>query len=132
MIDMGIVLCVERDLTPPVQPDGHALRRHLLDRAERAVLHPQRPLVPQEHQAVAARELARAPIGAERHVAAKVAGRAKSPARLLVQLADLGVGVGEDDAGFVRLDLPRAIPTVHQLAPRLLTRVGRVDHALAS
>ena len=46
--------------------------------------------------------------GALKEVAAKVAGRTKSPARLLVQLADLGVGVGEDDAGFVRLGLPRA------------------------
>lgn len=40
MIDMGVILGVERDLTAPVQPDGHALRRHPLDRAKRAVLHP--------------------------------------------------------------------------------------------
>lgn len=39
--------------------------------------------------------------------------------------------MGEDDAGFARLGLTRAIPAVHQLAPRLLARVGRVDHALA-
>ncbi|GAA3277780.1 hypothetical protein GCM10020258_59820 [Sphingomonas yabuuchiae] len=131
VIDMGIVLRVERDARATVEPNLHALGRHLLDRAKRAVLHPQRPLVPQEHQAVAARERARPPVGAERHVIAKVAGRAKPATRLLVQLANLGVGVGEDNAGFARLGLARTIPAVDQLAPRLLARVGRVDHALA-
>ncbi|GAA3277557.1 hypothetical protein GCM10020258_59360 [Sphingomonas yabuuchiae] len=58
VIDRGIVLRLERDAPASVQPDGHALGADLLDRTERAVLHPQRPLVPQEHQAVAAREVA--------------------------------------------------------------------------
>ncbi|GAA3277555.1 hypothetical protein GCM10020258_59350 [Sphingomonas yabuuchiae] len=37
--------------------------------------------------------------------------------------------MGENDAGFVRFGLALAIPTVDQLAPRQLARVGRMDHA---
>ena len=57
---------------------------------------------------------------------------ARSRSRALaIEALHLGIGVGEDDPGLVGFGLARTIPTVHQLAPRLLARVGRVDHALA-
>ena len=75
--------------------------------------------------------LARPAIGTERHVVAKVAGCAQPVPRFAIEALHLGVGVGEDNPGFARLGLALTIPTIDQLAPRRLARVGRVDHALA-
>src|SRR3546814_20053934 len=38
--------------------------------------------------------------------------------------------VGEDDPGLVRIGEALRVPAVHQLAPRSLARIGRVDHAV--
>src|SRR3546814_17466298 len=38
--------------------------------------------------------------------------------------------VGEDDPGLVRIGEALRVPAVHQLAPRSLARLGRVDHAV--
>src|SRR3546814_5802741 len=51
----------------------------------------------QEHDAVAGRELARAPLGRNPHVLPQLAGFAQPIARGLVQITNLGIGVGEDD-----------------------------------
>jgi hypothetical protein len=64
VIDVGIVLGVEGDAAAIVGAHGHALRADLLDRAERAVLDAQPALVAQEHDAVAAGELALAALDA--------------------------------------------------------------------
>src|SRR3546814_2291600 len=47
-----------------------------------------------------------------------------------MQIAHLGIGVGEDDPGLVRIGEALRVPAVHQLAPRSLARLGRVDHAV--
>src|SRR3546814_3603960 len=51
-------------------------------------------------------------------------------ARGLVQIAHLGIGVGEDDPGLVRIGAALRVPCVDQLGPRSLARLGRVDHAV--
>src|SRR3546814_10898249 len=58
---------------------------------------PSPALVFQEHDAVAGRELARAPLGRNPHVLPQLAGFAQPIARGLVQITNLGIGVGEDD-----------------------------------
>src|SRR3546814_10055529 len=50
MIDMGIVLEVERDPPAIVEPHRHAVGGHALDMAQRAVLHAKAALVFQEHR----------------------------------------------------------------------------------
>src|SRR3546814_2331513 len=42
VIDMGVILQVERDHAAIVQRHGHACRRDVLNRTERSVLYPQR------------------------------------------------------------------------------------------
>src|SRR3546814_2442627 len=42
----------------------------------------------------------------------------------------LGIGVGEDDPGLVRIGAALRVPCVDQLGPRSLARLGRVDHAV--
>src|SRR3546814_10616649 len=59
MIDMGIIFQVERDRSPVIEPHRHAVGRYALDLPQRAVLHAKAAFVFQEHDAVAARELAR-------------------------------------------------------------------------
>src|SRR3546814_4129475 len=71
MIDMGIVFQVERDRSTVVEPDRHMLWRNPLDLTQRAVLHPKPALVLEEHDAVAAGELPRAPLGLHLHVGTK-------------------------------------------------------------
>src|SRR3546814_19165605 len=63
MIDMGIVFQVERDRSTVVEPDRHMLWRNPLDLTQRAVLHPNPALGLEEHDAVCAGELPRAPPG---------------------------------------------------------------------
>src|SRR3546814_4681775 len=67
MIDMGIVLEVERDPPAIVEPHRHAVGGHALDLAQRAVLHAKAALVFQEHDAVAAGELPCPPFGRHAH-----------------------------------------------------------------
>src|SRR3546814_4026900 len=62
----------------------------------------------------------------------QLAGVAQPIARRLIQIAHLGIGVGEDDPGLVRIGEALRVPAVHQLAPRSLARLGRVDHAVRS
>src|SRR3546814_2258045 len=63
-------------------------------------------------------------------VCPQLAGVAQPIARRLIQIAHLGIGVGEDDPGLVRIGEALRVPAVHQLAPRSLARLGRVDHAV--
>lgn len=70
MIDMRIILRVERDPAPVIKADAHAFGRYLLDRPQRAVLHTEPALVAKEHDAVAGRKLALAALGLHHHVLA--------------------------------------------------------------
>jgi len=130
MIDMGIVLEVERDPPAIVELHRHAVGRNALDLSQRAVLHAKAALVFQEHDAVAAGEVAWPPLGRHAHVRPQLAGVAQTFARGLVQIAHLSIGVGEDDPRLVRIGKPLRVPAAHQLAPRSFARVGRVDHAV--
>src|SRR3546814_13954525 len=76
------------------------------------------------HDAVAAGEVARAPLRRYTHVLPQLAGVAQSIARGLVQIAHLGIGVGEDDPGLVRIGAALRVPCVDQLGPRSLARLG--------
>jgi hypothetical protein len=123
MIDMGIIFQVERDAAAVIEPHRHALGRYLLDLPQRAVLHPKAALVFQEHDAVALGELARAPLGRHAHVRPQLAGVAQPIARGQVQIAHLGIGMGEDDPGLLRRGDALGIPAVHQAA-RASSRVS--------
>src|SRR3546814_1499964 len=79
------------------------------------------------HDAVAAGEVARAPLRRYTHVLPQLAGVAQPIARGLVQIAHLGIGVGEDDPGLVRIGAALRVPCVDQLGPRSLARLGRVE-----
>src|SRR3546814_17233864 len=85
------------DLSTVVEPDRHMLWRNPLDLTQRAVLHPQPALVLEEHDAVAAAELPRAPLGLHLHVGTKPSRVTHACARGPVKLATLGTGVGEED-----------------------------------
>src|SRR3546814_16523949 len=69
-------------------------------------------------------------LGRHPHIVPQLAGVAQPIARGQVQIADLGIGVGEDDPGLVRIGETRPIPALHQFAPRLLARIGLIDHAM--
>src|SRR3546814_7273971 len=76
------------------------------------------------------RSLARAPLGRNPHVLPQLAGFAQPIARGLVQITNLGIGVGEDDPRLFGIGKPLRVPCVDQLGPRSLARLGRVDHAM--
>jgi len=120
VVDLVVVLEVERDIAAVVGTDDHGLRADLLDGSERAVLHAKAALVLQKHHAVAGSEIPRAAFGGDMHVVAKVACFPHLSARCIVERAHLVVGVGEDDAAPVGRCLPLAVPTVDQFAARLL------------
>jgi len=130
MIDMGIVFQVERNAAAIVELHRHAVGRHALDLAQRAVLHAKPALVLQEHDAVAIGELARAPLGRHAHVMPQLASVAQPITRGQVQIPHLDIGMGEDDPGLVGMGKPLRVPAVHQLAPRSQARLGRMGHAM--
>src|SRR3546814_1136607 len=76
------------------------------------------------------RSLARAPLGRNPHVLPQLAGFAQPIARGLVQITNLGIGVGEDDPRLFGIGKPLRVPCVDQLGPRSRARLGRVDHAM--
>src|SRR3546814_3685649 len=65
-----------------------------------------------------------------RSVLPQLAGFAQPIARGLVQITNLGIGVGEDDPRLFGIGKPLRVPCVDQLGPRSLARLGRVDHAM--
>src|SRR3546814_9761656 len=99
--DWSSDVCSSDLLSAIVKANGHAVGRHALDFPQRAVLHAHAALVLEEHDAVAAGEVARAPLRRYTHVLPQLAGVAQPIARGLVQIAHLGIGVGEDDPGLV-------------------------------
>src|SRR3546814_13844448 len=91
------------DLSTVVEPDRHMLWRNPLDLTQRAVLHPKPALVLEEHDAVAAGELPRAPLGLHLHVGTKRSRVTQACARGQGQIANLGIGVGEGATAIVRI-----------------------------
>ena len=128
MIEVGVVLHVEGHLPPlrPVQPHLQPPGLDLLDRAQRAVLHPHGALVAQEHDPVAGREVAPSPLGRDRLVLAELARLAHAPARQLVQLRHVRPGVRQDHPALLRRGSPLRVPALHKRCTRLL--VGRMAH----
>src|SRR6185436_17749457 len=63
------------------------------------------------------------------NVLAEIASGLHPFARGLVQGAHLVIGMREDDPALVRRRLPLAIPTVNQIAARLLACCGVMHHA---
>src|SRR3546814_2373867 len=98
MIEIAIIFDVECDAAPVINANRHALFADPLDRPERAILHLQAALVAQEHHAVAGCKVPVAALDCQADIIAKVARRAHSLSRGFVELAHLGIGVGEDDA----------------------------------
>src|SRR3546814_8857632 len=105
-------------------------RSYLLDLPQRAVPHPSPALVFQEHDAVAGREVPRAALGRHAHVRPQLAGVAQPIARGQVQIAHLGIGMGEDDPRLIRRGDALGIPAVHKIGAGQLTRLGRLHHAM--
>src|SRR3546814_10989783 len=75
-------------------------------------LHPKPALVLEEHDAVAAGELPRAPLGLHLHVGTKRSRVTQACARGQVQIANLGIGVGEDDRALVRIGKALRVPKI--------------------
>src|SRR3546814_6626742 len=48
----------------------------------------------------------------------------------LVQIAHLGIGMGEDDPRLIRRGDALGIPAVHKIGAGQLTRLGRLHHAM--
>src|SRR3546814_13788288 len=91
---------------------------------------PSPALVFQEHDAVAGRELARAPLGRNPHVLPQLAGFAQPIARGLVQITNLGLGLGEADPRLFGIVKPLRVPRLDPLGPRSPQRAGRVAQSL--
>src|SRR3546814_1694116 len=104
VIDMGVILQVERDRAAIVQRHGHACRRDVLNRTERSVLYPQAALVAQEHDPVAGCEGALAPFGTDGNIFTKFAAGAQALARGLVQCPHPIIGMGKEDRKSTRLN----------------------------
>src|SRR3546814_15330235 len=98
MIEVAVILDVERDAAPVVGAHRHTLIADALDRPERAVLHFQAALVAQEHDAVAGCKHLVAALDIDRNIVAKVAATEPRIARCLVELATLRHGGGADTA----------------------------------
>jgi hypothetical protein len=131
VIDVRIVLGVEGDAAAIVGAHGHALRAHLLDGAQRAILDAKAALVAQEHDAVAAGELTLAALGRDRaRRRPDRQPRTHLSARGVIEFAHLVIGVGEDDARIAGAGLPVAIPALDQIAARCLPRLGNMHHAV--
>jgi hypothetical protein len=122
VVDLAVVLQVERDIAAVIGAHGHGLRADLLDGPERAVFPAKPALVLQEHDAVAGGEAAFAAFDADTHIIAKVSGLAHPVAGRLVQFPHLVAGVGEDNAADVRVRRLVAVPAFDQVAARLLPR----------
>ena len=105
MIDVRIILGIEGDVAAIVGAHGHALRANPLDRAQGAVLDAQPALIAQEHDAVAAGELALAAISFDRHVHAQFARVTQPPARGVIELAQKFEGAGV--AAIIYTDIDR-------------------------
>src|SRR3546814_3374019 len=97
-------------------------------RAERAVLHFQTALVAQEHDAVASGKIPIAAPGLDANIVTKLARRVHPVARSFVEIAHLGIGVGENDPAGPGVRPPVTIPTFDQFAARRLARFGSMDH----
>ena len=73
VIDLVIVLYVERDRSADVELNRHACSRQALDVTKRAVLDPKATLILQEHDPVAGRKPALATLSRESDILAKSA-----------------------------------------------------------
>src|SRR3546814_6895948 len=60
----------------------------------------------------------------------QLAGVAQPIARGQVQIAHLGIGMGEDDPRLIRRGDALGIPAVHKIGAGQLTRLGRLHHAM--
>ena len=110
VIEIGIVLEVERHGPAGVEPHGHMFGVHCLDDAKRTILDAQTAIVLQEHDAVAGREDTVAALDRNADVFAQCACLAQLCAGKVIERANLFIGVGQDDAGFVRCRTAVPIP----------------------
>ena len=85
MVDLIVVLHVERHGSAIVGLHGHGLRADLLDGAEGAVLHAKPALVLQEHDAVSAGEVSRAAFDCQLHIIPQIT---RSPSLTALQTFD--------------------------------------------
>ncbi|MCY1170355.1 hypothetical protein D9M73_104230 [compost metagenome] len=126
VIDLVIVLDVERDRAPIVEHHRHACLREGLDGAERSILHAHAALVFQEHDPVAGRECTATAFCCNRDGLAQLARRAQPVARCKVKVMHGVIGVGEDDPAGVGMRLTITVPAVDQIGAGPLSRLGRV------
>src|SRR5690606_9056467 len=110
VINIGIVLGIERDRTAVIEPDRHARGADALDRAERTVLHSEAALVAQEQHTVAAREPALAAPRTDCHILTQLPRPAHALACESVERLHLVVGVRKDDPARLWRCRPVAIP----------------------
>ena len=130
VIEMGIVLEVERHGPAGVQPHGHILGGDGLHHAQRAVLDPQPPVILEEHDAVAGGEGTLSALDTDSHIQAQFLPVSQLAAREAVERCNLVIGMGEDDAGFVRRHSPIPVPAIDQTLARLIPGLRRPDHAV--
>jgi hypothetical protein len=101
MIDLVVVLDVERDCSAVVEQHGHAGSRDALDGPERAVLHAKAALVLQEHNPVAASQHTLTPVYLDRHILTKLPARAQPFTRSDVERLHFVVRVNMPESIFL-------------------------------
>ena len=123
MIDTVIMLEVEAYGSAVLGLNGHGLRVHLFDGPKCAVLDAEAALILQEHDAVSAGKVARAALDRHTHLIAQITGGTHPHPRNLVEGPHFVVGVGQDDAGPIRLCLAVAVPAADQIAASTLSLI---------
>lgn len=93
VIDLAIILHVERDRATIVELHRHPRAIDRIDGAERAVFHAKLTLVLEEHHPVAARELTSPALGIHRDILAELPGFADALARRVVERLHLFAGM---------------------------------------
>src|SRR3546814_18327472 len=101
MINMTIILKVERDVTPVVEHHRHAHPIDVLDRTERAVFHAHLAFVSKEHDAVSFREATVAALDLGVDFDATRASRLQPFADVIVERSHFVIGVGKNDPATV-------------------------------
>ena len=130
VVDLVVVLQVERDIPAVIGAHRHGLRADLFDGPVRAVPDPKSAFVLQEHDAIPTRKTARPALDRQTNVLTQIAGGSHPLARGLIEGTHLVVRMGEDDAAAVWGGLPVAVPAVDQIVARLLACLRHMHHAM--
>ena len=127
MIEMGVVLEIESNAPAAIEPHRHAALADRLDDSERAILDRKPAVVSEKNDAIPFRKVAPTAFDPKGDIRGQCAGLPELSARKLIEGPHLVMGVGEDDAGFVREGRSIAIPVFDQLSSCDIASLGGKD-----